>query len=64
MHVVTDEVDGGPVVAQAQVPVAPDDTADTLAARVQAAERELYPRVIAGFLRGDWRVAAGAVQRR
>ncbi len=64
VHVVTDEVDGGPVVAQARVPVLPADTPETLAQRVQAAERELYPRVIAAFLRGDWHVSEGAVERR
>lgn len=64
VHVVTDEVDGGPIVAQARVPVERDDTVETLAHRVQAAERALYPRVIAAFLRGEWRVERGTVVRR
>jgi phosphoribosylglycinamide formyltransferase-1 len=43
-------VDGGPILAQAEVPVLPGDTAASLAARVQAAERDLYPRAIREFL--------------
>jgi phosphoribosylglycinamide formyltransferase-1 len=61
VHVVTDEVDGGPIVAQARVRVRKGDTPETLAHRVQEAERDLYPRVIAGFLRGEWHVEHGTV---
>lgn len=61
VHVVTDEVDGGPVVAQARVRVREGDTPETLAHRVQEAERELYPHVIAAFLRGDWRMEHGQI---
>ncbi|MDA1194358.1 MAG: phosphoribosylglycinamide formyltransferase [Planctomycetota bacterium] len=50
VHQVTNEVDGGPILAQAEVAVHSDDTVATLAERVQAAERELYPRVIAELL--------------
>ena len=46
VHIVDEQYDHGPIVAQKRVPVAPDDTAETLAARVQAAERELYPQVL------------------
>ena len=46
-HLVTGDYDGGPILAQSTVLVAPNDTADTLQARVQLAERELYPRVLA-----------------
>lgn len=49
VHFVTEELDGGPVVAQARVPVLADDTPDTLRARVQQAEHRLYPEV-AGWL--------------
>ncbi|MFZ5723112.1 MAG: phosphoribosylglycinamide formyltransferase [Pseudomonadota bacterium] len=49
VHFVTEELDGGPVVAQACVPVLPDDSADTLRARVQQAEHRLYP-LVAGWL--------------
>lgn len=61
VHVVTDEVDGGPIVAQARVPVLPEDTPESLAHRVQEAERALFPRTIAAFVRGDWRVQGGRV---
>lgn len=46
VHLVDEEYDHGPLVAQSRVPVRPDDTPATLAARVGAAERELYPQVI------------------
>jgi formyltetrahydrofolate-dependent phosphoribosylglycinamide formyltransferase len=46
VHIVDEQYDHGPIVAQVRVPVQPDDTVETLAARVQAAERELYPQVI------------------
>jgi phosphoribosylglycinamide formyltransferase-1 len=62
VHVVTDEVDGGPIVAQRAVPVEPGDTPERLAHRVQEAERALYPPVIAAFLRGDWRLERGRVK--
>jgi len=46
VHLVDDQYDHGPIIAQARVPVLPNDTPDTLAERVMAAERELYPQVI------------------
>ncbi len=46
VHMVDNEYDHGPVVAQARVPVHAGDTPESLAQRVMAAERELYPRVI------------------
>lgn len=46
VHLVDEIYDHGPIVAQARVPVLPDDTPASLAARVQAAERALYPRVL------------------
>ncbi|PTS77927.1 phosphoribosylglycinamide formyltransferase [Sphingomonas sp. HMWF008] len=49
VHVVTEELDGGEVLGQAEVPILPGDTPDTLAARVLAAEHRLYPRVLAEF---------------
>ena len=53
VHVMAGDYDSGPMLAQARVPVHPGDTPDTLAARVQAAERELFPRVLAERLRAD-----------
>lgn len=47
VHYVTLEVDAGRIIEQAKVPVLPDDTIDTLAARVHAAEHVLLPAVIA-----------------
>jgi phosphoribosylglycinamide formyltransferase-1 len=46
VHVVNDELDAGPVVLQRTVPVLPDDTADTLAARILVEEHKLYPEAI------------------
>jgi phosphoribosylglycinamide formyltransferase-1 len=50
VHPVTAELDGGPILAQAAVPVLSGDTAATLAARVLSQEHILYPRAIADFL--------------
>jgi phosphoribosylglycinamide formyltransferase 1 len=52
VHFVTEELDGGPVIAQAVVPVRPGDDADRLAARVLEAEHRLYPTVIGWFAAG------------
>jgi phosphoribosylglycinamide formyltransferase 1 len=51
VHVVTAELDHGPILAQAVVPVLPDDNADTLAARVLTQEHRIYPQAVADFLR-------------
>lgn len=50
VHQVTTELDYGPILAQAVVPILPDDTADTLAARVLTQEHLIYPRAIAALL--------------
>ena len=50
VHQVTTELDGGPILAQAAVPVLPDDTAATLAARVQTQEHVVYPKAVSAFL--------------
>ncbi len=50
VHLVTEAMDEGPILGQAAVPVLHDDTADTLAARVLAAEHRLYPKVLARFV--------------
>ena len=55
VHFVTPELDGGPVILQSQVPVNAGDTEATLAARVQATEHVIYPRVI------EW-IAEGRLQ--
>jgi phosphoribosylglycinamide formyltransferase-1 len=51
-HLVTVGVDEGPVVDQAAVPIQPEDTPETLAARVLAAEHALYPRALAKLVAG------------
>ncbi len=56
VHFVTEEVDGGPVIAQAEVPVLPDDTPEKLAARVLEREHVLYPLVIRWFAEGRLRL--------
>ncbi|HEY9198305.1 MAG TPA: phosphoribosylglycinamide formyltransferase [Gammaproteobacteria bacterium] len=57
VHFVTEELDGGPVIAQMNVPILPGDDADRLAARVLKAEHRLYPTVIGWFATGrlQWR---------
>ena len=49
VHVVTAELDDGPILGQARVPVLPGDTDDTLAARVLKEEHRLYPQCLAQF---------------
>lgn len=46
VHFVTPELDGGPIIAQAVVPVLPDDDEDSLADRVLEQEHRIYPRVV------------------
>jgi phosphoribosylglycinamide formyltransferase-1 len=53
VHRVTAELDHGPILAQAVVPVAPGDTAQTLGERVLTQEHLIYPRAIAALLRGS-----------
>jgi len=53
VHEVTAELDAGPILGQARVPVLPDDTAETLADRVLAQEHRLYPAVLRRFAMGD-----------
>lgn len=52
IHFVTEELDGGPVIAQAEVTIDPDDTAESLAEKVQAKEHLLYPIVVRWFCEG------------
>lgn len=52
IHFVTEELDGGPLILQAKVPVAIDDDETTLARRVQTQEHLLYPIVVRWFLQG------------
>ncbi len=55
VHFVTEELDGGPPIIQARVPVHPDDTPETLAARVLEKEHRIYPLAIRWFAEGRLR---------
>ena len=55
VHEVTADLDAGPILGQARVPVRPNDTEDTLAARVLIREHLLYPAVLRRFATGDRR---------
>lgn len=50
VHLVTAELDDGPVLGQIEVAVLPDDTTETLSKRVKMAEHQLYPRVLAEYV--------------
>jgi formyltetrahydrofolate-dependent phosphoribosylglycinamide formyltransferase len=62
VHFVTDVADGGPIIAQAVVPVEDDDTPATLAARVGREERRLYPGVVRLFAEGRLRIEGNRVR--
>jgi phosphoribosylglycinamide formyltransferase-1 len=53
VHEVTPELDSGPILGQAVLAVAPDDTPETLAARLLPLEHRLYPAVLRRFAAGD-----------
>lgn len=56
VHIVTPELDNGPIVLQAAVSVAEDDTPDLIAARILEQEHRIYPEAIGMVLDGTWRV--------
>lgn len=62
VHFVTADLDHGPIIVQAAVPVRPGDTADTLAARVLRQEHQVYPRAIRWFLEGRLVIEKGVVR--
>ncbi|MBI3897792.1 MAG: phosphoribosylglycinamide formyltransferase [Gammaproteobacteria bacterium] len=61
VHFVTHEVDSGPIIAQASVPILADDTAAELAARVLQEEHRLYPLAIRWFAEGRLKIAGDHV---
>ena len=61
VHFVSPEVDAGPIIVQAAVPVLPGDDAETLAARVLAAEHRCYPLAVKLIAQGRARVVDGRV---
>ncbi len=62
VHAVRAELDNGPIIAQARVPVLPGDNAETLAARVLAEEHRLYPQVLALLASGRIRIEGDQVK--
>jgi phosphoribosylglycinamide formyltransferase-1 len=58
VHFVTPDLDVGPIVIQAAVPVLPEDTEETLAERVQAQEYRIYPQAVRWFVEGRLEVDA------
>ena len=62
VHFVTADLDGGPIIAQAAVPVLADDTADTLAARILRQEHRLYPLIVRWIAEGRVTIAGGRVR--
>jgi phosphoribosylglycinamide formyltransferase 1 len=56
VHLVTAELDGGPIILQAPVPVLDEDTIETLSARILVEEHRIYPDAIATVLRGGWHI--------
>ncbi len=62
VHFVTEEMDSGPIVAQAAVPVEEGDTSDTLASRILVAEHRLYPHALALVASGRATIEAGRVR--
>jgi phosphoribosylglycinamide formyltransferase-1 len=59
VHFLTPELDSGPIIAQAAVPVLPGDTADTLAARIIVEEHKLYPEALALVAEGKVQLENG-----
>ena len=62
VHFVTAELDHGPIVVQAAVPVQQGDTADTLAARILKQEHRIYPQAVRWFVEGRVHIADGRVE--
>jgi phosphoribosylglycinamide formyltransferase-1 len=63
VHFVTAELDHGPIIAQAAVPVIDDDTEDTLAARVLEQEHRIYPQAVRDLMSGTLKLVDGRVVR-
>ena len=55
-HFVEEGLDSGPIISQAVVPVLPDDTAESLSARILEEEHRIYPEAIALVLSGQYRI--------
>ena len=64
VHIVTAELDNGPIVRQAVVPLQEGDSAETLAARILIEEHRIYPEAIKIVLDGGWRIDGRRFQPR
>ena len=64
VHLVTSELDAGPIVVQAAVPVLDEDTVDTLSARILVEEHRIYPEAIRLVLDGQWSLSGRRLIRR
>jgi phosphoribosylglycinamide formyltransferase 1 len=56
VHLVTEELDGGPIILQAAVPVLEDDTVESLSARILVEEHRIYPEAISLAISGVWKL--------
>jgi phosphoribosylglycinamide formyltransferase-1 len=63
VHFVTAELDAGPIILQAAVPVLPADSAESLAARILAEEHRIYPQAVELVLNGGWRLEGRRLMR-
>ena len=63
VHLVTEALDGGPIVIQAAVPVRDDDTVETLSARILIEEHRIYPEAVRILLDGAWALEGRRVLR-
>ncbi len=61
VHFVDEEVDHGPIIVQAAVPAYPDDTEESLSARILAQEHRIYPQAIQLFAEGRLEIHGGKV---
>ena len=63
VHLVDENLDGGPILSQAPVPVLDDDTVESLSARILREEHRIYSEAIAWLLKGNYRVEGRRVIR-
>ena len=63
VHFVDENLDAGPIIVQATVPILDDDTPETLAARILEEEHRIYSEAVALTLSGNWRIAGRRVLR-
>jgi phosphoribosylglycinamide formyltransferase-1 len=54
VHIVDEIYDNGRILGQKRIPILPDDTPDSLAARVLAQEHKLYPRILQNLIKGEY----------